>query len=74
VKVHADGTGALKKRPAVDWKVRSRVDHKNSSAGPRCWSGNSFSTLPWQRHDAPEGEGLLKGIDCPLAGGPMVMA
>ena len=37
VKVHADGTGALKKRQAIDWKVRRRVDHKNPSAGPRCW-------------------------------------
>jgi transposase len=37
VKVHPDGTGALKKWPAVDWKVRRRVDHKNPSAGPRCW-------------------------------------
>ena len=25
-------------------------------------------------HDAPEGEGWLKGIDCPLAVGPMIMA
>jgi hypothetical protein len=25
-------------------------------------------------HDAPKGEGWLKGIDCPLAVGPMIMA
>jgi len=37
VKVHPDGTGALKKWQAVDWKVRRRVDNKNPSAGPRCW-------------------------------------
>ena len=48
VKVHPDGTGALKKRKAVDWKVRRRVDNKNPSACPRCWYGNSFSTVPWQ--------------------------
>jgi len=46
--VHPDGTGALKKRQAVDWKVTRRVDDKNPSAGPRCWYGNSFSTVPWQ--------------------------
>ena len=49
VKVHPDGTGALKKRTAVDWKVRRRVDHKKPSACPRCWSGNRFSTLPRPR-------------------------
>jgi len=49
VKVHPDGTGALKKRPAVDWKVRRRVGNKNPSAGPRCWYGNSVSTLPGPR-------------------------
>ena len=46
--MHPDGTGALKKRQAADWKVTRRVDDKNPSAGPRCWYGNSFSTVPWQ--------------------------
>ena len=32
-----------------------------------------FRLSPGHGHDAPEGEGWLKGIDCPLAGGPMIM-
>ncbi len=33
----------------------------------------AFRLSPGHGHDAPEGEGWLKGIDCPLAGGPMIM-
>ena len=31
VKVHPDGTGALKKRPAIDRQVPRRLDHQDSS-------------------------------------------
>lgn len=31
VKVHPDGTGALKKRTAVDWQVAPWMEHKSSS-------------------------------------------
>jgi len=34
----------------------------------------AFRLSPGHGHDAPEGEGWLKGIDCPLAVGPMIMA
>ena len=31
VKVHPDGTGALKKRTPIHWQVPGRMDHQNSS-------------------------------------------
>ena len=30
VKVHPDGTGALKKRSASHWQIKRRMDHQNS--------------------------------------------
>ena len=30
VKVHPDGTGALKKRPAIQWKIQWRLEYKNT--------------------------------------------
>ena len=33
----------------------------------------AFRLSPGRGHDAPEGEGLLKGIDYPFAGWPMIM-
>ena len=32
----------------------------------------AFRLSPGDGHDAPEGEGWLKGIDYPLAGGPIM--
>ena len=71
--MHPDGTGALKKRQAVDWKVTRRVDNKNPSAGPRCCTAIAFRLSPGNCQDAPEGEAWLKDIDCPFPGGPMIM-
>jgi hypothetical protein len=39
VKVHPDGTGALKKRPASHWPVPRRMDHQDSSGCCECSSG-----------------------------------
>lgn len=36
VKVHPDGTGALKKRPASHREKSGRLDHQNSSGGRKC--------------------------------------
>ena len=63
----------LKKRPAVDWKVRRRVNNKNPSAGPRCCTAIAFRLSPGNCQDAPEGEAWLKDIDCPFPGGPMII-
>ena len=31
IKVHPDGTGALKKRSTVHWQIPRRLDHQDSS-------------------------------------------
>jgi hypothetical protein len=36
VKVHPDGTGALKKRPTSHWQITRRMDHQNSFGRRRC--------------------------------------
>ena len=36
IKVHPDGTGALKKRPPGHWPLPGRVDHQNSSGCREC--------------------------------------
>lgn len=39
IKVHPDGTGALKKRTASDLKVPRRMEHQGSSGCRRCSNG-----------------------------------
>ena len=39
VKVHPDGTGALKKRPASHRPISRRMDHQDSSGCRRCSNG-----------------------------------
>ena len=39
VKVHPDGTGALKKRSASPWPLPRRMDHHDSSGCRRCSNG-----------------------------------
>ena len=46
VKVHPDGTGALKKRPASDWPVPWRLDHQDSSGCRRYSNGPSVCPVP----------------------------
>jgi hypothetical protein len=46
VKVHPDGTGALKKRPASQRQVARRMDHHDSSGCRRCANGCSLRPLP----------------------------
>src|SRR6266700_5355894 len=41
VKVHPDGTGALKKRPASHWQVPRRMEHQDSYGCRGC--SNSYS-------------------------------
>ena len=51
VKVHPDGTGALKKRSASDWKIARRMEHQNSSGCRECAHGHNllFVTRPRPR-------------------------
>ena len=71
--MHPDGTGALKKRQAVDWKVTRRVDKKIHLLAQDAGTAIAFRLSPGNCHDAPEGEALLKGIDFPFPGCPMIM-
>jgi transposase len=51
VKVHPDGTGALKQRSASDWKIARRMEHQNSSGSRECAHGRNllFVTRPRPR-------------------------
>jgi len=74
VKVHPDGTGACKKngKPSIGksgggWTTKIRLLAQDAGRAI------AFRLCPGHGHDAAEGEGWLKGIDCPLAVGPMIM-
>jgi transposase len=45
VKVHPDGTGALKKRPSVDRKIARRMDYQDSYGCRGCSDRNNVRTL-----------------------------
>ena len=49
VKVHPDGTGALKKRPASYWKVPRRMEHQNSYGCRGCSHGHSLCAVSRRR-------------------------
>jgi transposase len=77
VKVHPDGTGALKKRPASHWPVPRRMDDQDSSGcrgcsnghnlcpvpgpGPRC-TGGTNAAAPRRENAAPDPPGDGSGI------------
>src|ERR1035437_932769 len=46
VKVHPDGTGALKKRTASHRQVARRMDHQDSYGCRRCANGHNLRPLP----------------------------
>ena len=48
VKVHPDGTGALKKRPSIHRKIPRRMDHQDSSGRRRCSDGSKLLPLSRQ--------------------------
>jgi transposase len=47
VKVHPDGTGALKKRPTSHWPVARRVDHQDSFGRRRCSMRADLLAVAW---------------------------
>src|SRR5258708_8030868 len=75
VKVHPDGTGALKKRPANHWKVPRRMDNPDSSGCRGCSNRHHLRALarPGARcargSRAPEPAGQAPLADS-LADGP----
>jgi len=46
VKVHPDGTGALKKRPASHWPVPRRMDDQDSYGCRGCSNGSNVCPVP----------------------------
>ena len=48
VKVHPDGTGALKKRTPVDWQVSRRMDYQDSYGCRGCSDRNNVRALSRQ--------------------------
>ena len=73
VKVHPDGTGALKKRTSVDRQIPWRLDHQASYGCRGCPDGPDLLALPGQAHDAPEGRKLLHRLGRQRAGPALVM-
>jgi transposase len=49
VKVHPDGTGALKKRTTGHWKVARRMEHQDSSGCRGCSDGHNLCAFAGQR-------------------------
>jgi hypothetical protein len=49
VKVHPDGTGALKKRAIADWQVTRRMEHQGSSGCRGCSDGHNLRPIAGQR-------------------------
>ena len=45
VKVHADGTGALKKRTAVHRQIARRMEHQDSSGCRGCSNGHNLRSV-----------------------------
>lgn len=46
VKVHPDGTGALKKRPSSHRQIARRMEHQDSYGCRGCSNGNNLRTVP----------------------------
>ncbi len=49
IKVHPDGTGALKKRPTIHREIARRMEHQNSYGCRRCSNSHHVRVDAWQR-------------------------
>ena len=47
VKVHPDGTGALKKRPTSHRQIAWRMDHQDSYGCRECSNGHNLRPIAW---------------------------
>jgi transposase len=74
VKVHADGTGALKKNgPQSIGKSRGGWNTKVHLVAADARTAITFALSPGQAHDAPEGRELLRDLGPMPEGLPMLM-
>ena len=73
IKVHPDGTGALKKGPQSIGKSRGGCNSKVHPVAADARTAVAFSLSPGEAHDAPEGRELLQALG-PMPGSiPLVM-
>ena len=61
VKVHPDGTGALKKWTASHREIARRMEHQDSSGCRECSNGHHLRSLAGQCPRRSAGTGLAKG-------------
>ena len=73
VKVHPDGTGALKKRPQAIGKSRGGWNTKIHMVAADARTAIVFTLSPGHDHDAPHGRTLLQELGPMPAGLPLLM-
>jgi transposase len=74
VKVHPDGTGALKKNgPQAIGKSRGGWNTKIHLVAADARTAITFALSPGQAHDAPEGRALLRDLGTMAQGLPLLM-
>ena len=74
IKVHPDGSGALKKRPTSIGKPRGEWTTKIHMAAVDDQTAVTFSLSPGQFGDAPEGRALLQTLEnCGWEGTSVIM-
>ena len=73
VKVHPDGTEALKKRTAGHWEIARRVEHKIHMVAADDRTAITFALSPGNDHDAPHGRALLEELGPMPEGLPLLM-
>lgn len=56
IKVHPDGTGALKKRSAGDWQVPRRMGHQESYSCRGCSNGRNVQPVARPGSPRPRGQ------------------
>ena len=71
VKVHPDGTGALKKRPAIHWKITRRMEYQDSYGCRGCSNGYNVFVVPRTRSRCAARQGVIGATGAP-AEGPFV--
>jgi hypothetical protein len=74
VKIHPDGTGALKKRSTIYWQIPVWIDKKIRMIAVDHKTAVIFSLSPGNAGDAPEGRKLLESMkDCDREGPKVIM-
>lgn len=68
VKVHPDGTGALKKRTPSHWKIARRMEHQDSSGCRECSNGDNFLSVGWRSARCAHGPATAAGTRAHASG------